>query len=474
MSEAKRQERDFTAEVDTLLPQSVILAQSGKLEEALDKLFLLEKQTRNAADLTSTMRLANTIVQQCYEARDYSQLNASISLLSKKHGQLKGVVQSIVEIAMGWLIDIKEREGTERWLKLVEILRAVTEGKIFLETHRARITLLLSYHHEYLSKSSTPTAPSAVQSLQIASDLLNDLQVETYSSMERREKTEFILEQMRLLIAVARILDSKFEKGGKDSLSSGEPLWVKVRVGGRKVNEDFLKEGANEDLKLKFYDLMIQHALHQCAYIDAAKYYYKIWETPSIKVDANGKGRSALEHIVYYVVLSPHNNEQSDILHHLYNDPALSKLELHYNLVKCFVTRELMRWPGIEALYGPFLRTTSIFSEAKQWEDLHTRVIEHNIRVIADYYTRIMLPRLTALLDLTPQQTEEILARLVVSGTIWARMDRPTGIINFDSKRRAEDVMNDWSSDMQKLLGVVEKTWMGMNAAQAAQSRVKE
>ena len=26
---------------------------------------------------------------------------------------------------------------------------------------------------------------------------------------------------------------------------------------------------------------------------------------------------------------------------------------------------------------------------------------------------------------------------------------------------------------MQKLLGLVEKTWMGMNAAQAAQARVK-
>jgi len=37
----------------------------------------------------------------------------------------------------------------------------------------------------------------------------------------------------------------------------------------------------------------------------------------------------ALEHIVYYVVLAPHDNEQSDMLHRLYNDPALPKLELH-------------------------------------------------------------------------------------------------------------------------------------------------
>lgn len=36
-----------------------------------------------------------------------------------------------------------------------------------------------------------------------------------------------------------------------------------------------------------------------------------------------------------------------------------------------------MRWPGIESIYGPFLRTTPVFSNAAQWEDLHTRVIEH-------------------------------------------------------------------------------------------------
>lgn len=33
----------------------------------------------------------------------------------------------------------------------------------------------------------------------LASDLLQDLQVETFGSMERREKVDFILEQMRML-----------------------------------------------------------------------------------------------------------------------------------------------------------------------------------------------------------------------------------------------------------------------------------
>ena len=96
-----------------------------------------------------------------------------------------------------------------------------------------------------------------------------------------------------------------------------------------------------------------------------------------------------------------------------------------------------------------------------------------NIRVVAAYYTRITLDRLSSLLDLSRKETEAILSRLVVGGTVFAKTDRPTGIVSFRAKRSAEDVMNDWSSDMQKLLSLVEKTWMGMNAAVAAQSRVK-
>ncbi len=46
-----------------------------------------------------------------------------------------------------------------------------------------------------------------------------------------------------------------------------------------------------QDLKLKYYEMMIQYALNQSAYLDAAKYYYKVWETPSVKSDESSRGR---------------------------------------------------------------------------------------------------------------------------------------------------------------------------------------
>lgn len=64
--------------------------------------------------------------------------------------------------------------------------------------------------------------------------------------MMRREKTEFLLEQMRLLTAVAKLKDAENVKDGKDAQGGGEAEWVKVRVGSKKVNEEFLKEKDNE------------------------------------------------------------------------------------------------------------------------------------------------------------------------------------------------------------------------------------
>ena len=36
----------------------------------------------------------------------------------------------------------------------------------------------------------------------------------------------------------------------------------------------------------------------------------------------------AIEHIAYYLVLAPHDNEQSDMLHRIFRLPVLEKLEL--------------------------------------------------------------------------------------------------------------------------------------------------
>lgn len=135
--------------------------------------------------------------------------------------------------------------------------------------------------------------------------------------------------------------------------------------------------------------------------------------------------------------------------------------------MKLFTIPELMRWPMVSEQFGPHLCGTDVFdAQAQQssenqanrrWQDLRKRVIEHNVRVVAKYYTRIQMGRLTQLLDLTEEETEKYISELVTLKTIYAKIDRPARLVNFAKPRDADDVLNEWSSDMKSLLGHLER-----------------
>jgi 26S proteasome regulatory subunit N5 len=76
----------------------------------------------------------------------------------------------------------------EQKLKLIDTLRTVTAGKIYVEIERARLTRKLATYKEEQNN------------IEEAASILLELQVETYGSMEKREKIEFLLEQMRVCL----------------------------------------------------------------------------------------------------------------------------------------------------------------------------------------------------------------------------------------------------------------------------------
>lgn len=125
-----------------------------------------------------------------------------------------------------------------------------------------------------------------------------------------------------------------------------------------------------------------------------------------------------------------------------------------------------MRWPSVAENYGPHLTSTDIFNASPsaedpkahtRWLDFRKRVIEHNVRVVAKYYTRIHFKRLTELLDLSEEETEKYISDLVVSKTIYAKIDRPARVVSFEKKRDADEVLNEWSGNMKSLLGLLER-----------------
>ena len=104
----KKQEADYTKEVDALIATAESLAAAGQLQEALDQVYMLEKKARNAADLSSTTRLLLLSLHllrttPSASSPNWDQLTEAIVSLSRKHGQLKQAITRMVSAAMCYL-----------------------------------------------------------------------------------------------------------------------------------------------------------------------------------------------------------------------------------------------------------------------------------------------------------------------------------------------------------------------------------
>lgn len=135
---------------------------------------------------------------------------------------------------------------------------------------------------------------------------------------------------------------------------------------------------------------------------------------------------------------------------------------MYKQLITLFTTNELIRWQAVEQLYGAELKKLYVFAEqehgAVRWKELHSRVTEHNLRVIAMYYQCITSSRLCELLDLQPDAAEEFLSKLVTDKTIYAKIDRIAGTVQFARTRKADDVVQEWTSQVHQLLDLVSNT----------------
>lgn len=94
---------------------------------------------------------------------------------------------------------------------------------------------------------------------------------------------------------------------------------------------------------------------------------------------------------------------------------VLKELLKFNQLLQLFITPELIVWAGIFKEYEKELRASTVFNSETRFGDLKKRVVEHNMRVMAKYYTRIRLERMSQLLDLSMAETEQTLSNLVAS-----------------------------------------------------------
>jgi 26S proteasome regulatory subunit N5 len=274
-----------------------------------------------------------------------------------------------------------------------------------------------------------------------AAETLHELQVETYGSMDRKEKVEFILEQMRLSMAK------------KD--------YIYTAILAKKISVRFFEKPEVAELRLKFYNLMVEVGIYDGKYLEVSKNCKFIFDTESVQ-DDKAAYTKALAEVVVYLVLSPYDNEQSDMVARVAQEAKLADIPKYNELLQGFIAQEILPWGTVDTDLGPSLKATPSFDQTtvegkKRYEDLRRRVVEHNIRVMSKYYSCIKMARLTELLELPQAQVEEFLSDLVVHKTVYAKMDRPNGIVSFRKPQDPTDVLQAWSSEATQLMNLVDR-----------------
>jgi len=431
-----KMEVDYSSTVEEKIPVAQTLAKDGKLNEALELLLGLEKQTRTGADMMSTSKILVAIVNLCYEAKEWNLLNEHIILLTKKRSQIKTAVTKMVQQCYTWVKDA-QLPNRDVELKLIETLRTVTEGKIYVEVERARLTHRLAKMQE--NENDVAAACKTMQ----------DLQVETYGSMDKKEKVELILEQMRLCLAT------------KD--------YIRAQIISKKISIRFFENTEHQQLKLTFYKFMIELDQHEGTYLSVCRHYRAIYDTPCIQEDEEKK-LEALKYMTLYVILSPFDNEQSDLINRIMQEKALNRVPTYKVLLEQFTNLELIEQKRFSELYEAELKrdtenskATDVFNDKtdlgrQRWADLKKRVVEHNIRIMATYYTKISLSRMAELLALSESEAEDFLSTMVVNKTVEAKTDRLDGIVDFTKHQDPNDMLNSWSHSISELLSLVMKT----------------
>jgi 26S proteasome regulatory subunit N5 len=417
---------DFGKETEELIARSATMVQAGRIDEAVEEMLALEKKTRMASDGISTSKLVCAIVEIYYKANEWSKLREHIVMLSKKRGQLKRSTTDMVHLAMGWIDGLSK----EKKVELINTLNEVTDGKIFVEVEKARLTKILADMKEEEGKAEE------------AANLLQEVQVETFGAMDKTEKTKYILNQMRLVLLK------------KD--------FVRTQIISRKINPKLLEGDDFQELKLEYYGYMVRYWLHEKKLLDVSKSYLAMFNTKIVQED-EAKWKPILTAHVVYLTLAMFDNEQADMLHKLDTMEAkkLDKVPVFKQLVKIFIRKELAPWPLKD---DAELHAHAVFQDAPheggadRWIMFRKRLMQHNIKVVSDYYDQIKTSRLCELVGMDDKETEAELSELVCGKFVFAKIDRPAGTIKFGQKTNYTDTLNLWSDNISTMLDLVENT----------------
>ncbi|KAG6403398.1 hypothetical protein SASPL_135616 [Salvia splendens] len=304
-------------------------------------------------------------------------------------------VQTMVQQAMQY---IDKTPDLDSKIELIKTLNDVSAGKIYLEIERARLIKKLAKIKEEQGKIAE------------AADLMHEIVVRLCLDCQDHVRAQILARKIS-----PRVFDADPSKEKK--LKEGDSI----------VEEAPADIPSLLELKRIYYQLMIR------VWFIVIELDYASGHPPVMLILLP---ILVLRKICWYLVLSPHDPMQSSLLNSTLEDKNLSEIPHFRLLLKQLVTMEVIMWTALWTMFkDEFENEKNMLGGSlgeKAAEDLRLRVIEH--------------------------EAEKHLSDMVVTKALVAKIDRPMGVVCFQTAKDRNEIMNSWATNLEKLLELVEKS----------------
>lgn len=334
----------------------------------------------------------------------------------------------------------------EQQKALLSKLILVTEGKIFVELEYSQAVRKMAELH---MKNND---------LVEATKIIQDVQIEAFGSLERNYKVDYILFQMRILIA--------------------KEDYIRVLIVSNKINRKHLNDEGFELLKIEFYLLMIKYYSHESQYIEVSKCYKILFdfvkeikgklEKPNdikasvidnyLAVTQNNDINSLFQNYVLYLSICPPELETRN----MFNELKLNyKKDLDSNQDLLFIVTKRLSDDLIEIsqnLFDTFLKYPIFELNPKLMSLFRKYWIQHNIVIFEKFFSSVQLKRIASISGIEIEEVETEIADMVINKFIYAKINRINQTVNFRKITDYHDVLNEMTYDMAQMLKGLENT----------------
>ena len=414
----------------------------------LKKLIDNEKQTRLENEFEKNRKITKEILETLYNRKDFDNFLKLLEYLTQRRSQSR---ESIISMIKYCLNDIYPNLNDEKLkVRLLETIIKVTEGKIFVEYEYSQAIRKMTEIHLNNSK------------FEEAAKLIQDVQIEAFGSLEREYKVDYILFQMRILLA----------KGD----------YIRTLIVSNKIHRNHLNDEGFELLKIEFYRLMIEYFLHEKKYLDVSKSYKILYDFVKeiklklSKIENNNKDVKPkiidnyikatknnlvelFQNYVLYLSICPPELETKNMLNEL---KLKYKKELEENkLISDIVHNHLSddiilinddlinKYKNYEIFKSKKGELLNLFR--KYW-------IQHDLSIFGKFFSQIHLKRISEMSLVSIDELESELADMVVNDYIFAKINRIEKIVNFQKKKDHHDVLDELNYDLNTMLKGLENT----------------